>query len=90
MFGVQSLRDVATILTPVASIFGAGAALRGAKAAAASANQMPRIQPPPEMPTIGSPNTIIAERGAVTEQLRRRGRASTIMTSPSETLGAMP
>lgn len=84
--GIQLLRDAATILTPVASLTTAAGSLSAARRAGrAQAN----IPPPTVLPSLGGPNTIIASRAAVTEQLRRRGRASTILTAPqSETLGA--
>lgn len=81
------IADVATILTPVASLLAAASGMNAAKAVANAPSQM--IIPPTPQPVLGGPNTILATRGAVTEQLRRRGRAATIMTEPkSETLGS--
>lgn len=81
----NALKTAATILAPVTS---AGAAVATAKAAKTATDirlQAPNATP---MPVGGGPNTIAAQRGAIAEQLRRRGRASTIMTAPvAETLG---
>lgn len=84
---VEGLKTAATILTPALSLASAATGAKAARTAAAAAGRSPALTPP--MPSFGGPNTIAATRGSVTEQLRRRGRASTIMTAPqSEALGA--
>ena len=82
---MRTLANVATILSPIVSAGMAVAGVNAAKDAQKLSLQTPGVTP---MPTSGGPNTIFATRNAVGEQLRRRGRASTIMTSPeAETLG---
>lgn len=86
---VEGLKTAATILTPALSLASAATGAKAARTAAAAAGRSPTLSLTPPMPSFGGPNTIAATRGSVTEQLRRRGRASTIMTAPqSEALGA--
>lgn len=80
------LKDIATILTPLTSLLASGLAY---DAAGDTPTDTPPVLTPTAMPIFGGPNTILAQRNSVSEQLQRRGRASTIMTSPrSEHLGA--
>ena len=83
---IDTLKDIATILTPITSLIAADAAYN-------QDTQMPDLTPlsATPMPSLGGPNTILAQRASVAEQLARRGRASTILTSPrSESLGPGP
>ncbi len=51
-----------------------------------SSNNMPptpALTPPTAMPSPGDATTKAAERASIAEQLRRRGRASTILTDQS-------
>ena len=45
----------------------------------------PAVTPPTAMPTPGDATTKAAERASIAEQLRRRGRASTILTDQEAT-----
>ena len=64
-----------------------GNALTGSKQSAAP--QAPAVAPVTPMPTPGDANTKAAERKSLSDQLARRGRASTILTDNgvTDTLG---
>jgi hypothetical protein len=51
----------------------------------AAAPATPAVTPPTAMPTPGDAATKAAERASIAEQLRRRGRASTILTDQTGT-----
>ena len=51
----------------------------------AAAPAAPAVTPPTAMPTPGDASTKAAERASIAEQLRRRGRASTILTDQAAT-----
>ena len=54
-------------------------------AAVAPAPATPAVTPPTAMPTPGDATTKALERASIAEQLRRRGRASTILTNQAAT-----
>jgi hypothetical protein len=81
----SSLKNAATILTPVASLAASASGISASRKMGA----IPKVQGPALMPSAGGPNTIATQRAAVTEQLRRRGRAASILTTPdSDKLGS--
>lgn len=80
---LQTIKDAATILSPVASIAASASGIAAAKRAGALST-MPRVAPSTPVPSFGSPIVSQAQQASFTEQLRRRGRAATILTSPSE------
>lgn len=83
----QTIKSAATILSPIASIAASASGISAAKRAA-SLSTMPRVAPSTPIPSFGSPIVGQAQQASFTEQLRRRGRAATILTStPDETLG---
>lgn len=60
-------------------------ALSGALTPKQSMPQAPALTPPTAMPSPGDATAKAAERASIAEQLRRRGRASTILTDQSGT-----
>lgn len=76
---LESLKSAATVLSPVASLVSAASGV-------SSANKMSRVAPnvPGQlaMPIAGSPVATQAQQNSFVSQLQRRGRASTILTSP--------
>lgn len=85
-----ALKDAVTILAPAASLAAASSGLAAAKRPGFGTSSTPlTVLSPTPMPTLGGPDSILKTRGAVTEQLMRRGRASTILTAPDgEKLGS--
>lgn len=73
---VNGAKTAATIMNPIASM----AQLTGNKRIMPMTNR-PAVTPPVTMPTFGSANQLNALRGNIQEQLVRRGRAATILTS---------
>ena len=55
------------------------------QSSAAPAPPAPAVTPPTAMPVAGDAATKAAERASIAEQLRRRGRASTILTDQTGT-----
>lgn len=90
---LSTAKTIATVLSPIASLASASAGISAAKgqsaAMASLLNNPPQVAPPVTMPTMGSADTLNSMRSNIQEQMVRRGRASTILTSPSEgnTLG---
>ncbi len=79
---LSTIKDVATILSPVSS----AAQALGAMDAAKSMGKLtgtPQVAATGRMPTLGDLDTMNAMRGNLQQQLQRRGRAATILTSPS-------
>lgn len=77
----SALKTASTILAPTASIAASASSIKAARKLGSGA---PLIAPKSDMPSNGNANTITAQRASVTEQLRRRGRAATILTSPPD------
>lgn len=82
-----------TILSAVASqavssIFGGGKSSSPPPAAVAAIAPPPKVEPVVRMPTSADANA--AKKASIAEQLKRRGRASTILTDnqTADTLGA--
>lgn len=84
---LATLKAIATVLSPVLSIASSAASI-GASKKSGQLNDSPVVAAPVTMPTAGSADTLNAMRSDIQEQITRRGRAATILTSPaSETLG---
>lgn len=77
---LDTAKAVGTILSPVASLAQASAGVKASKGS--SITNAPPIEPPVTMPIMGSPTSMNALRANLQEQTMRRGRASTILTSP--------
>ena len=73
----RTLKSISTIVSPVASL---AATAANVSASRKGAGRGPTVAPPVTMPTFGNPNTIAGQRASIVEQLRRQGRASTILT----------
>ena len=84
---LNTAKTVATIASPISSVIqaasGASAVKKGITNATGSPIVAPQVTAPVTMPTFGSQNTLNALRSNIQEQLVRRGRAATILTSPS-------
>jgi len=81
-------KDVASTVGPAASVLSSLSMINSANKSNAAANrnqasgaQTPTVFPPAVMPVFGGTSTLQSMRRALTEQLQRRGRASTILTS---------
>lgn len=76
---LESLKSAATVLSPVASLVSAASGV-------SNANKMSKVAPniPGQlaMPIAGSPVATLSQQNSFVSQLQRRGRASTILTSP--------
>jgi len=86
---LKTAKTVASIVQPVIAIASSVNAKNAADEAAAAADRPITVTVPPTAPTRGNENTIKAYNQAISQQTRRRGRASTILTQPSESLGAV-
>ena len=75
--------DPVSVFTAVASSVLVNAFSPSPSPAPAAAAPAPVVTPPTQMPTPGDANTKAAERVSISEQIRRRGRASTILTDQS-------
>lgn len=85
-----TLKTASSILSPVASLAASASSIAAAKRAGAMST-MPKVTPSTPIPAFGSPTVTQAQQSSFQEQLRRRGRASTILTAPQdlgEKLGA--
>jgi hypothetical protein len=84
---LKTAKTVATVLQPALVL---AQAASNAKMARQLKQQSELTAPAPvTLPTRGNENTIIAQQAALRQQLSRRGRASTILTSPGgEKFGA--
>lgn len=88
---VSGLKTAATIINPIMSLAGAVGGVKAAKdqanaiSAIANKDTTPlTVAPPVPMPTAGNADTLNAMRANIQEQVVRRGRAATILTSPSD------
>jgi len=86
---LKTAKTVASIVQPVVAIASSVNAKNAADEAAAAADRPISVTVAPTAPTRGNENTIKAYNQAISQQMRRRGRASTILTQPSESLGAV-
>ena len=75
---VSGFKTAATILSPISSI----AQLASGERIQPMVNG-PGVKPAVTMPTFGSADTLNAMRADIQEQVVRRGRAATILTSPT-------
>lgn len=81
---LNSAKTIATIASPITSLVQAAGGVESAKRAGSSitnATQTPIVTPPVTMPTFGNADTLNSMRANIQEQLVRRGRAATILTS---------
>lgn len=91
---LDSLKTAATVLAPTMSLISAASGIRASQQMAATAKSgqgTPAVFPPATMPVFGNQQTMAVERASLAEQVRRRGRASTVLTSDApaaERLGA--
>lgn len=78
----NSLKSAASILSPVSSLVSAasGTTTRIGKN---SITNGPAVAPAVTMPTFGNADTLNAMRSNIQEQIVRRGRSATILTSPT-------
>lgn len=81
------LAQAATILSGGVSVVSAMNTRKALKAAGADTGATPTVEKPTPMPTFGGADTQTVLRNTLVEQARRRGRLSTFLTSPAETLG---
>lgn len=77
---IGTIKDIATVLSAAGSVIGAASGLDASRKAGRAP---PPVPPPVTMPSADSPITRIAQQNSIFEQIMRRGRASTILTSPS-------
>ncbi len=82
---LATAKTLATLITPIASLISAASAASTAKSARESLGAGPQVSPPVTMPIFGSQDNLDAMRASIREQLVRRGRASTILTSEAAT-----
>lgn len=86
---LSSLKTAATVLTPVSSLLAAASGVSASKKAAAA--KAPQAAAPVPMPDTtngkGVLSAPVVQRAAIQDQLARRGRASTILTSANDKLG---
>lgn len=86
---VDSIKTASTVLTPAASLLAAASGISASKKANA---QPPKAPPPTVIPDStggkGPLSAPVVKRSEVRDQLARRGRASTILTSSGDKLGA--
>jgi hypothetical protein len=85
---VSGAKTAATILSPVNALMQADASRQVSKSIANIPK--PTVTEPTSMPIFGSPNQLNALRSSIQEQLVRRGRAASILTSEAggERLGS--
>lgn len=77
----NGIKSVSSVLSPIMSLAQASSGVSAARRASLSAGS-PQIASPIAMPTIGSADTLNTLRSSIQEQMVRRGRAATILTSP--------
>lgn len=86
---IGTLKTAATILSPVSSLLSAASGVRQAQSLRTVGVEPPPVPAPTQVPVFGGAPIQRAETNAFVEQVRRRGRASTILTSPTgERLGS--
>lgn len=81
---MRTAKTISTVVSGVSSLAQAAAGISAASAAKKKGVQTdaPQIAAPITMPISGSGDTLNAMRSNIQEQLVRRGRAATILTSP--------
>jgi len=79
---LNTAKTVATIASPFASLAAAASGASAARRFGGITNQ-PAVTPAVTMPTFGNADTLNAMRANIQDQIIRRGRAATILTSPS-------
>ena len=85
---LKTLKDVATVLTPVASIVQTASGIQASRRLGAT-GAAPAVEPVAGMPIAGAGTFGQTVRNSLIDQLNRRGRAATILTAPSgEKLGS--
>lgn len=85
---LSNLKTVSSVLSPISSIVSAGANISATKKMA-DISAAPQVAPPITMPSPSGIQSLKATQANFTSQLQRRGRASTILTSPDgERLGS--
>lgn len=85
---LKTAKDVATVLTPVASIVQTASGIQASKRLGAT-GAPPAVEPVAGMPIAGAGTFGQTVRNSLIDQLNRRGRAATILTAPSgEKLGS--
>jgi hypothetical protein len=77
-----TLKTIAKIASPMASLMQAASGMSAVKKMGAGA---PAIPTPITMPIAGGPDMFQAQQNSLAAQLQRRGRQSTILTSPDGT-----
>ena len=82
---LNTAKTAATLLSPAASLVQAasGASAEKRVGGATPIINAPAVTPAVTMPTFGTVDTMNAMRANIQQQLVRRGRAATILTSPS-------
>ncbi len=89
---IKGVKDALSIAAPLASLGVSAKALDASKKLGdQSGLNAPAVFPPNTMPVFGNTENLGAQRRALTEQLVRRGRASTVLTgdsAQSERLGS--
>jgi len=83
---LNTLKTAATVLSPVASLVSAASGISASKRMGTTG--APGVPAPVAMPILGGPSGFNAEQSSLAAQLRRRGRASTILTGQDERLGS--
>lgn len=79
-----NLKSAATILSPISSLMQVASGANASKRIGSNAiTNGPAITPSVTMPTFGAADTLNAMSANVQEQVVRRGRAATILTSPT-------
>lgn len=77
----DTVKTAASVLTPISTLLAAASARKSSKAQLASSNNQPPPAPAPaELPSATKMAPIV-ERSVIADQVARRGRASTILTS---------
>lgn len=82
--GVMSLvKDISTVLSGIGTLAALSNANKASSNMKSAASDSPQVTPSITLPTFASPITRAAQQNSIFEQLMRRGRASTILTTPS-------
>lgn len=79
-------KTAATVLTPTSAILQAGSAIKAAGRAKSGAPAASATRPA-EMPSYTGQKIFAVRRASLTDQMSRRGRASTVLTKGGERLG---
>jgi len=76
----QFIPLIAAAVTTAGTVYAAGQARKASKQTQAPAAEVPDVGAPEPMPVADDAQAALAKRRSVADQMRRRGRASTILT----------